>query len=322
MPTKAVQKVQQADPDVILFADGGLTREAIIQHYCPGANPQEAAIFFDAAKANGLDPRKREVYFVKYGGKPGTPVTGYQVYLQRAQETGDLDGWKIEMMGTPSQPETCRAVITINRKSYSKPVVWEVPFNEFHKEQSTHKQMPTFMLKKVAIAQGFRLAFPEALNGLPYLPEELGVGSSEDQPERDITPEVQAANVNTPVAPPVVPASKQVGPIAKEPPPLTPPPAVVAVPEPKPEEQPLPFPVANQEPKTVTPIADESPLITQQDRVNILGAFAAFSITQQDIEAQLGKTIDQWTMNDKDILLKGYNDLRKGTVKPDAWKAQ
>ena len=33
--------------------------------------------------------------------------------------------------------------------------------------------MPNFMLKKVAIAQGFRLAFPDELGGLPYLAEEL-----------------------------------------------------------------------------------------------------------------------------------------------------
>jgi hypothetical protein len=33
--------------------------------------------------------------------------------------------------------------------------------------------MPEFMIKKVCIGQGFRLAFPNELGGLPYLQEEL-----------------------------------------------------------------------------------------------------------------------------------------------------
>ena len=33
--------------------------------------------------------------------------------------------------------------------------------------------MPEFMIKKVCIGQGFRLAFPNELGGLPYLQEEI-----------------------------------------------------------------------------------------------------------------------------------------------------
>jgi hypothetical protein len=42
--------------------------------------------------------------------------------------------------------------------------------------------MPAFMLKKVAMAQGFRLCFPDEMGGLPYLPEEINLGSSEALP--------------------------------------------------------------------------------------------------------------------------------------------
>ncbi len=36
-----------------------------------------------------------------------------------------------------------------------------------------------FMLKKVAMSQGFRLCFSEDLGGMPYAPEEMAMGSSE-----------------------------------------------------------------------------------------------------------------------------------------------
>ena len=72
-------------------------------------------------------------------------------------------------MGKPTE----RAVIEIKRKDQSMPIVWEVYRKEFDKQQSSWKTMPTFMLKKVAIAQGFRLAFPEEVGGMPYIPEEL-----------------------------------------------------------------------------------------------------------------------------------------------------
>ena len=43
---------------------------------------------------------------------------------------------------------------------------------EFNKKQSTWNQIPSFMGRKVAIAQGFRLCFPDELGGLPYTEEE------------------------------------------------------------------------------------------------------------------------------------------------------
>ena len=55
--------------------------------------------------------------------------------------------------------------------------------------------MPNFMLKKVAIAQGFRLAFPDELGGLPYLAEELPAtahitSESLDKDVVDVKPEM------------------------------------------------------------------------------------------------------------------------------------
>ena len=138
----------------------------IKKYIAPNATDKELFMFMGIAKSYGLNPLKREIHFVKYGNAPASIIVGYEIYLKRAERTGKLDGWKCWIEGD-------KAIIEIKRKDQSIPIKWEVDRKEFDKQQSTWKAMPNFMLKKVAIAQGFRLAFPDELGGLPYLAEEL-----------------------------------------------------------------------------------------------------------------------------------------------------
>src|SRR4030066_127007 len=52
-------------------------------------------MFMQLAIRNQLDPFKREIYAIAYGGEFNI-VTGYQVYIQRADATGKLNGWSWE----------------------------------------------------------------------------------------------------------------------------------------------------------------------------------------------------------------------------------
>ena len=153
------------------------------KYVAPGATDKELFVFMGVAKSYGLNPLKREIHFVKYGQNPGQVIVGYESYIKRAERTALLDGWKVWIadMGKPEE----RAIIEIRRKDFSQPFTWEVYRKEFDKGQANWKSMPTFMLKKVAIAQGFRLAFPSEIGGMPYIPEELpqdkvGSASSEN----------------------------------------------------------------------------------------------------------------------------------------------
>lgn len=152
------------EPEQISIAD-------VKKYIAPNATDKELFLFMGICKSYGLNPLKREIHFVKYGNAAASIIVGYETYLKRAERTGKLDGWQcwIEDMGKPTE----RAVIEIKRKDQSMPIVWEVYRKEFDKQQSSWKTMPTFMLKKVAIAQGFRLAFPEEVGGMPYIPEEM-----------------------------------------------------------------------------------------------------------------------------------------------------
>jgi phage recombination protein Bet len=121
--------------------------------------------------AFNLNPLKREVHFIPYNGDVKI-VVGYEVYLKRAEKSGKLDGWQVDIEGAGS---SMKAVVTIHRKDWQKPFIHEVYLLEARQSTPIWMKMPRFMLKKVAIAQAFRLAFPEEMGGLPYMPEEIGV---------------------------------------------------------------------------------------------------------------------------------------------------
>jgi phage recombination protein Bet len=181
-----------------------ITKEKI-QEYLTAFNmtsltPTEQLQFIEIALAYQLNPFKREIYCVPYmknvkNEQTGqwvkeralSIITGYEVYLKRAERTGKLDGWKCEI----KDRET--AMATIYRKDWKNPFVHEVYLSEvgqFDKEgkpMSMWKKMPKFMLKKVCMAQAFRLAFPDEFGGMPYTADELP-----DNMTVEIKPEIKS----------------------------------------------------------------------------------------------------------------------------------
>lgn len=147
---------------------------------------QEKKMFVEIAKRFNLNPFIRELYLVAYGeGKDRVCniITGYEVYLKRANESERLDGWKVWTEGSLKDNDL-KAVIEIKRKDWSEPFRHEVYYSEYvqmrwDKEQrkkvvnSMWSSKPLTMIKKVAMGQGFRLAFPVELGGMPYLSEEI-----------------------------------------------------------------------------------------------------------------------------------------------------
>lgn len=135
--------------------------------------------FVQLCKAFSLNPFKRECYAVGYGDKYNI-ITGYEVYIKRAERTGKLDGWKVDVKGSiPNMTAT----ITIHRKDWKMPFEHTVLFAEAKQNSPIWQKQPSFMLKKVAMAQGFRLCFPDELGGMPYTSDEL------PEIERNITNE-------------------------------------------------------------------------------------------------------------------------------------
>ena len=137
----------------------------------------EVTQFIEIAQGFGLNPFKREIYASKYGNSFSV-IVGYETYIKRAERSGRLAGWNVTTEGKLDDG-SLRAIITIHRNDFTHPFVHEVFYSEY--VQRTKEGRPTkfwadkpyTMIKKVAMAQGFRLCFSDELGGMPYTADEL-----------------------------------------------------------------------------------------------------------------------------------------------------
>ena len=145
--------------------------------------------FLEICKAYQLNPFKREVYGIQYGNNFNI-IVGYEIYLKRAEMSGQLAGWKAWTEGSGSDMKGC---VEIKRKDWEEPFYHEAYLDEYDQKNSMWKNKPRTMIKKVAISQAFRMAFPVELGGIPYTADEL--------PEKDVTPQPQQVQKQAPQQP-------------------------------------------------------------------------------------------------------------------------
>ena len=155
------------------------TIKAYINQY---ATDQEIALFLNQCAMFQLNPFKREIYLIKYSSnQPATFVVGYEVYLKRAERT---DKWAGMESGTEDDPKTGRTLkawAKVYRKDWTACLYHEVYLEEYIQKTKEGeptrfwKDKPRTMLKKVAISQAFRMAFPDEFAGMPYTAEEMPV---------------------------------------------------------------------------------------------------------------------------------------------------
>jgi phage recombination protein Bet len=154
----------------VSFDDVTITRDDVRNYLCQEATDKEIYMAMGIMASYKLNPFKREVHLIKYKGSPAEVIVGYESYLKRAERSGKLKGWKAGISEDKKQ-----AWVKIWREDWTEPFEWTVELAEFDKKRATWSTMPTHMGKKVAIAQGFRLAFPDELGGMPYTSEEHDV---------------------------------------------------------------------------------------------------------------------------------------------------
>jgi phage recombination protein Bet len=190
-----------------------VTREKVIEYVQTFLTGQsltnnEVDQFVQIATVCNLNPFKKEIHCIAYGNgnyRKLSIVTGYEVYLKRAEGVGILNGWNVTTVGGLRKVEKVvtrndktgksydkkvtvndgdlRAIITIHRKDWKEPFTHEVFFNEYNQENEIWNSKPITMIKKVVTAQGFRLCFPKDFDGMPYIQEEMTTEI------KDITPE-------------------------------------------------------------------------------------------------------------------------------------
>lgn len=174
---------------------------ATIRQYLVSGNgqvtDQEIVMFMSLCKYQKLNPFLKEAYLIKFGNSPATIVTGKDVFTKRAKRNPNYAGKQAGIIvekedGTIEEREGSMALATdkivggwakIYIKGYEKPEYASVSFDEYAGRKadgtlnSQWKSKPATMIRKVAVVQALREAFPEDFGGL-YSEEELSQAES------------------------------------------------------------------------------------------------------------------------------------------------
>lgn len=213
------------------FMAGGmeiqLTPEIVRNYLVSGTKEnvtmQEVSMFINLCKYSGLNPWLREAYCIKYGSEPATMVIGKEAFMKRAEADPNYDGFAAGIIiqdeeggieyrnGTmyTKEEQILGGWAEVWRKDRSHSTRAEVSMEEYagrKKDGSMNGQWskkPATMIRKVALVQALREAFPKALGGL-YTAEEQG----QEEPETTSAPvmdqdtgEILDAEIVTPQAP-------------------------------------------------------------------------------------------------------------------------
>lgn len=175
-----------SDKDSLLFEPNNLTVETIKRYLCEKATDQELLMGLQIAKTFNLNPLKREIYFVKYSDKDKMQVlTGYEVYIKRAERSGKYNGLEITSEGSVKNGDL-KAIVKVYRKDWTHPLTHEAYYSEYVQMKGVYQngvktgeepnvfwaKKPITMIKKVTVSQAFRLAFPDEFDGMPYTSDE------------------------------------------------------------------------------------------------------------------------------------------------------
>ena len=170
-----------------------VSMEIIKRYICPTATDQEAFMFMQLCKAQGLNPFLKEAYLVKYGNQAATIITGKDTFTKRADRLPQYDGFKAGVIvlsqGKVTHREGSFFVVgeellggwaEVFRKDRGQSFRNEVSLAEYERKKadgslmSNWKTMPATMIRKVALVQSLREAFPDEFGGM-YSPEEMPI---------------------------------------------------------------------------------------------------------------------------------------------------
>lgn len=183
---------------------------AIVRNYLVSGNKEnvtfeELAMFINLCKFQHLNPWLKEAYCIKYGSQPATVVIGKEAFMKRAENNPQYDGlqsgvivennetseiaYRNGTVALPNEETIIGGWAEVYRKDMSHPFRVEVSFDEYcgrtkdGQPNSQWKAKPGTMIRKVAVVQALREAFPNSMGGM-YVAEEQGL----DEPMTNTIP--------------------------------------------------------------------------------------------------------------------------------------
>lgn len=171
---------------------------AMVRKYLVNGNgkvtDQEVVMFMQLCRYQKLNPFLKEAYLVKFGSQAASIITSKEAFMKRAENNKHYKGFKAGIVvargeemkhldGAIKMPkdELIGAWAEVYRDDRDEPSHVEISLEEFCKGQATWKQMPMNMIRKTALVNALREAFPENLGSL--------YTEDDKQPVQEIQPE-------------------------------------------------------------------------------------------------------------------------------------
>ena len=213
-----IAKAQQKDATVTEYKVGEESirlSPTIVRKYLVNGSgnvtDQEIMMFIGLCKYQHLNPFLREAYLIKYGNQPATIVTGKEAITKRAMrnqrfsgqkagvvifhdESGELEYRDGSLLIPGEQLVGGWAKVFV--KGFDVPIEAAVSFEEYVGRKgdgsinSQWAKKPATMIRKVALMQALREAFPEELGSM-YASEEMGLDFDEEKVATVAQPEAQ-----------------------------------------------------------------------------------------------------------------------------------
>ncbi|KAA9534095.1 phage recombination protein Bet [Listeria monocytogenes] len=140
---------------------------------------QEVVMFLNLCKYQKLNPFLNEAFLVKFGSSDAQIITSKEAFMKRAESNANFKGFEagiivqrgdeiVEINGAVKLPndKLIGGWAKVYRDDRQVPITVQVALEEFDKKQSTWKQMPNTMIRKTAIVNALREAFPQDLGSM------------------------------------------------------------------------------------------------------------------------------------------------------------
>ena len=215
MAMKKRKEKKESEPMIIKDSQGNITAQydsemlqTIKSTVAKNSTDEELYMFLSLAGQYGLDPFRKEIWFIKYGNKEPQIFTSRDGMVKIAKQEPDFkqinsfavyeaDDFELEQQITPNGLEITSFKHKFNAKDRGgvigaycvieyytkKPLITYVDYNEYKQGgSSTWKKNASAMIRKVAEKECCRLS--AGISGL-HIPEEMPKGFGVDDTESD-----------------------------------------------------------------------------------------------------------------------------------------
>jgi phage recombination protein Bet len=180
----------------------GNTVKNYLVHGNGDVSDQELVMFINLCKFQKLNPFLNEAYLVKFGSQPAQIIVSKEAFMKRAENHSKYEGFQAgiiverneELVEIEGAVKLKNDVLLggwckVYRSDRKVPIISKISVEEFSKGQATWKQMPLNMIRKSAIVNGLREAFPESL-GAMYTEDDAELRQA-PKPEKTVEEEIK-----------------------------------------------------------------------------------------------------------------------------------